>query len=519
MVDYREILRLSSDPQNSQRSISSMVHSSRDTIRDVQQAAQKAGITWPLDEDITNEILRSILFPGKYAAESSYAAPDYPYIHKELARPGVTLTLLWTEYCKRCETEHTTPYMYTQFCEKYRQWARITKATMRIQHKPGDAMQVDWAGNTLDIHDPVTGEVSKAYLFVAVLPCSCYAYVEICGDMAQESWLKCHVHAYSYFGGVTRLLVPDNLKTGVSRNTRYETIPNRSYQELAEYYDTAIVPARVSHPKDKSLAEGTVRYASTWILAALRDRRFFSVQEARAAVAEKLEELNGRPFKKREGTRREAYLAEELAYMQPLPSTPYEPAMWTPELRVGQDYLVSDGVNKYSVPFDLIGEKVVLRLTGQAVEVFYRGTRVAMHRRYRTVQRDPIVKPEHMPPEHRKYLNYNTEDFTQWSESIGVHTAAVVKYFLASGKAPEQGYKACASMTKLEERYGERRLERACERLLAFTATPSLRTLSTILKNGQDKLPTTEGVDLQRESEQHGITRGAAYFRKGGASK
>ena len=519
MVDYREILRLSSDPTKGQRTIEAIVHSSRHTIREVQQAAQKAGITWPLDEDITNEMLRSILFPGKYAAESSYAAPDYAYIHKELARPGVTLTLLWTEYCKRCESEHTTPYMYTQFCEKYRQWARITKATMRIQHKPGDAMQVDWAGNTLDIHDPVTGEVSKAYLFVAVLPCSCYAYAELCGDMAQESWLKCHVHAYSWFGGVTRLLIPDNLKTGVSRNTRYETVLNRSYQELAEYYDTAIVPARVSHPKDKSVAEGTVRYASTWILAALRDRRFFSVQEAQTAVTEKLEELNGRPFKKREGTRREAYLAEELAYMRPLPSTPYEPAVWTPELRVGQDYLVSDGMNKYSVPFDLIGEKVVLRLTGQAVEVFYRGTRVAMHRRSRIVQRDPIVKPEHMPPEHRKYLNYNTADFTQWGESVGVNTAAVVKYFLASGKAPEQGYKACASMTKLAERYGERRLERACERLLTFTAAPSIRTLNTILKNGQDKLPTDDLSGPQRDSAQHGITRGAAYFRKGGASK
>ena len=181
--------------------------------------------------------------------------------------------------------------MYTQFCEKYRQWARITKATMRIQHKPGDAMQVDWAGNTLDIHNPVTGEIYKGYLFVAVLPCSYYAYVEVCGDMRLENWLRCHVHAYSYFGGVTRLLIPDNLKTGVSRNTRYETVLNRSYQEMAEHYDTAIIPARMAHPKDKALAEGTVRYASTWILAALRDRRFFSVQEAQAATVEKLEEL------------------------------------------------------------------------------------------------------------------------------------------------------------------------------------------------------------------------------------
>ena len=230
-------------------------------------------------------------------------------------------------------------------------------------------------------------------------------------------------------------------------------------------------------------------------------------------------ELNGRPFRKREGTRREAYLGEDLAFMQPLPSTPYEPAAWSPELRVDQDYLVSDGQNKYSVAFDLIGEKVVLRLTRQTVEVFYRGTRAAMHRRASTVQRDPIVKMEHMPPEHRRYMNYNMEDFTLWGSSVGEHTAAVVRYFLTSGKASEQGYKSCASLTKLAERYGAKRLESACERLLAFTAAPSIRALNTILKNGQDKLPGATAQEGHRNDRQHGITRGAAYFHKGGVSK
>jgi len=480
-------------------------------------AAEKAGVTWPLDESVTNEMLKSILYPDRFSVSAPYVQPDYPYIHAQLAQPGVTMTLLWTEYTKRCEVEGTTPYMYTQFCEKYRQWARITKATMRIQHKPGDAMQVDWAGNTLDVHDPVTGEVSKAYLFVAVLPCSCYTYVELCEDMKLENWLQCHVHAYSYFGGVTRILIPDNLKTGVTRNTRYETVLNRSYQELAEHYDTAIVPARVEHPKDKALAEGTVKYASTWILAALRDRKYFSVEEAQRDIAEKLEELNSRPFKKREGSRRIAYLEEEREFMRPLPTTPYEPAVWSPELRIGHDYLVSDGMNRYSVPFDLIGEKVVLRLTRNAVEVFFKGTRVAMHLRNGTPQREPVVKEEHMPPEHRKYLAYNTNDFTQWGESVGESAASVVRCFLTSGREPEQGFKACASMTRLAERYGNKRLENACKRLLAFAQTPSIRTLNAILKNGQDRAETP--MEETKSDTQHGITRGAAYFRKGGASK
>ena len=522
MVDYREILRLASIPENGQRRIAAIVHSSRDTVRSVLAAAKEAGVQWPLDDDVTNAMLRNILFPTRSVAMPLHVEPDFQYIHRELAKPGVNLTLLWTEYCNRCEQDRTTPYMYTQFCERYRHWARLTKATMRIQHKPGDVMQVDWAGNTLEIHDPVTGDVDKGYLFVAVLPCSCYAYVEVCADMRQETWLLCHVHAYNYFGGVTRLLVPDNLKTGVKSNTRYETILNRSYQEMAEHYDTAIVPTRVRHPKDKALAEGTVKFASTWILAALRERKFFSVHEAQKAAAEKLEELNDRPFKKREGSRRTAYLAEEKEFMRPLPKTPYELAMWTGELLVGNDYLVSDGVNKYSVPFDLIGEKVVLRLTLNTVEVFYRGDRVAMHMRNRNAQREPIVKPEHMPKEHRKYLAYNADDFSEWGSSVGKNTSAVVQYFLTSGKEPEQGFKACASVRKLEERYGAKRLENACARLLAFSSSPSVRVLNTILKNGQDKLPQPEKPQSKKEPAtrtQHGFTRGAEYFRKGGASR
>ena len=519
MVDYLEILRLSTDPNKSQRCIASIVHSSRHTIREVLAAAKEHGISWPLDDGVTNAMLKDILFPKDSSVSSIYVQPDFPKIHKDLAQAGTNLSLLWTEYCDRCRASNQVPYMYTQFCDKYRQWARITKATMRIQHKPGDAMQVDWAGNTLDIHDSVTGDISKGYLFVAVLPCSCFAYVELCEDMKLENWLLCHAHAYSYFGGVTRLLIPDNLKTGVSKNTRYETILNKSYQELAEYYDTAIVPARVRHPQDKSLAEGTVKFASTWILAALRDRKFFSYQEARAAVLEKLEELNDRPFQKRTGSRRSAYLEEEKEFMRPLPNEPYVPAVWSPDLKIGHDYLVSDSLNKYSVPFDLIGEKVNLRLTKDTVEVFYHGSRVAMHLRQHKALRDPIVKPEHMPQEHQKYLNYNEQEFLAWGSSIGVHTERLVRYFLTSGKETEQGYKACASMSKLGQRYGETRLEKACECLLEISSAPSIRTLNTILKNGQDKLIHPQQAPKPEKKQPHGITRGAAYFRKGGEFK
>ena len=526
MVNYKEILWLSHEGY-SQRQLESRLHCSRHTIREVLTAAKANGITYPLDDSFSNEQLEAILFPNRYTSDNAYLTPDFAYIHKKLAKPKVTLTLLWDEYRQKAETLGKCPYMPTQFGDKYRTWARVMKATMRIHHKPGDAMEVDWAGQTLPIYDSVTGESYPVYLFIAVLSCSGYTYAEATSDMKLENWLNCHIHAYEYFGGVARLLIPDNLKTGVIKNTRYETVLNRSYQELAEYYDTAIVPARVEHPKDKSHAEGTVRFASTWILAALRNEHFFTLAEAKEAVSSKLEELNIREFKQREGCRKSAYLEEEKAYMKLLPNQRYELATWNPSLTVGSDYLVSDGKNKYSVPFDLIGEKVDMRLTSNTVEIFFHGTRVASHLRKSVAQREPIVNPDHMTPEHRKYLSYNTEDFMNWAKSIGEKTYTVVNHFLTSGKEPEQGFKACASLTKLGEKYGVKKLESACDEVFSYTQAPSIRLISTILKSGTGT--STQSGSGRSSSKQsgkgqfakahdannsnaYGITRGAAYY-------
>lgn len=404
MVNYREILRLNS-LKYTQRQIAASVHSSRNTVSDVIKLASEAGLSWPLDDSCTNEMLYAALYPNRLEAVNPRKEPDYNYIHKELAKPGVNLTLLWSEYCNECNTNGKTPYMYSQFCDRYRYWARLTKATMRINHKPGDVMQVDWAGTTIKYHDSVTGDAYDAYVFAAVLPCSCYAYVEACDDMRITNWLLCHVHAYSYFGSTTRILIPDNLKTGVIKNTRYDTVLNRSYEELAGYYNTAIVPARVRHPKDKSLAEGTVKFVTMWIIAALRNHRFFSIEEVKNAVAQKLEELNHSSFKKREGCRFRAYSDEEQAFLKPLPLTPFESAVWS-TAKVPLDYLISDGKNKYSVPFDLMGEQVDIRLTKTTAEVYFHGTRVASHPRSAAMLRNPVVQTEHMPAEHRKYLAY-----------------------------------------------------------------------------------------------------------------
>lgn len=516
MIDYREILRLKC-LNYSNTDISASVHSSRNTVQEVLNIARALKIKWPLDDDVTNYTLESLLYPEKHRQDDERLLPDYPKIHRELARKGVTLTLLWTEYCMDAKAAGKKPYMSTQFGDNYRKWARITKATMRIHHKPGDTMEVDWAGTTIDIYDPVTGDATPAYLFIAVLSCSCYVYAEACINMKEGTFINCHVHAYEYFGGVTRLLIPDNLKAGVTRNTRYETIIPRAYREMSDHYDTAIVPARVEHPDDKPNAEGSVKFATTWIMAALRNHHFFSLEEAKRAVSEKLEELNTRPFQKRAGNRRLAYENEEKEFMQPLPVAPYEPAVWS-TAKVQNDYLINDGINKYSVPFDLISEQVDIRVTNETVEVFFHGSRVASHIRHKKAELDPIRTKEHMPPEHQKYLAYAPEEFLFWAAAVGNSTKQVVDYFLTSGKEPEQGYKYCVSLMKTADRYGQLRMEKACERLLAFTSQPSLRSIVTILKNGQDKLPSEQASDKtpKVETRSKGITRGAASFRIGG---
>lgn len=506
MVDYKAILRLNSE-KLSLRQIAARVGNSHHTVKNVIDTAAKNGVAWPIEEDVTNQELEKLLFPDRMVSKNvMYVEPDYSYIHKELSKKGVTLTLLWNEYCERCRTNGEISYMSTQFCDKYRRWAKVTKATMRINHKPGETMQVDWAGGTIPYYDSVTGEEFKAYLFVAVLPCSGFIYVEACNDMKQENWLMCHVHAYEYFGGVTRILVPDNLKTGVTANTRYETQLNESYRELAEHYGTAIVPARVRHPQDKGLVERSVGFSTTWIAAAMRERKFFSIAEVKEAVAERLEFINNKPFQKLPGCRTEAYLNEEKEFMLPLPATPYEPAIWF-QSKVGNDYLISDGKNKYSVPFDLIGEKVQIRLTRNTVEVFFKGSRMTSHKRLDVCRMKPVIKTDHMPENHKKYLSYNADEFMNWAKDIGKSVSDVVESFLSVGDVPEQGYKSCISLMKLCERYRKKKLNSVCERILCITSVPKIRNIASLLKSDSNN----EVQEMESSDEKYGITRGAVY--------
>ncbi len=508
MVNYREILRLR--PLFSQREIAQSVHSSRDTIREVYTLADERGLAWPLPEELTNEDIRNMLYPqSKF--QLNRKTPDCQYMHQELARPGVTLTLLWSEYCEQCNATGLIPYQYTQFCEFYRKYVRSTRATMRIKRKPGEILETDWAGSTLTVSDSITGEANTAYVFVAALACSQYSYAEAFTSMATENWINAHVHAYGYFGGATRIVTPDNLKTGIIKNTRYEVIANRSYQEMAEHYGTAIIPARVRKPKDKPNAEGTVGVISTWIIAALRNEKFFTFEELNKAIREKLDKFNAEPFQKKEGSRFSAFVNEEKPFLLPLPASAYEMAVWA-TATIQADYLITVGNVKYSVPFDLIGQKVDIRYTSKTVEVFFHGNRMASHiRRHGVV--DPIVIPEHMPENHRRYLEQGKDTYLKWASGVGPATETVMKAILGAHKVEQQSYRACGSLMKLSDRYSVARIEYACSRALQYTPSPSIKNIQTILKTGQDKVKPEKSIPTV--SGKYGFTRGADYFGGG----
>ena len=356
MTKYREILRLSS-LGFSNRNIALSVPCSRNTVAKVLKRAQELDISWPLEDNQTDEVLEGLFYP-KQCDRSQKRMPDCDYIHKELLRNGVSKKLLWTEYMEDCRANGDEPLMYSQFCYHIQQDEQKRRATMHINRKPGEQVEVDWAGDPAAIIDPDTGEILKAYIFVGVMTYSQYAYVEAFLDMKQKSWITAHVHMYEFFGGVARILVPDNCKTAVVHNGGFKDQQiNETYQEMAEHYGTAIIPARVRTPKDKPNVEGTVGNISTWITAALRNEQFFSLAELNRAIREKLEQFNRKLFQKKEGSRLDLFLEDEKPLLSPLPATRFELSDWK-IATVQFNYHISVDGMLYSVPYEYIKKKV-----------------------------------------------------------------------------------------------------------------------------------------------------------------
>lgn len=509
MTNYREILRLHSQGI-SQRSIALSCKCSRNTVSGVVKGATSNKIFWPLPESISDNELAKQLFPEK-AISSNRKLPNGEYVHKEMAKSGVTLSLLWSEYCEECRRSHEIPFMYTQFCKYYRDYVNVAKATMHIEHKPGEKLEVDWAGNTANIVDRNTGDFIKAYVFVAALPCSQYAYAEAFLSMNIDCWIAAHVNAYKFFEGVTRILVPDNLKTGVVKASLYDDpILNKTYHEMAEHYETAVIPARVRKPKDKPTAEGAVGVISTWIIASLRNQKFFSLIELNEAISLKLSEFNSKPFQKKPGSRLSVFLQEEKSALLPLPRQPYELSTWK-IATVQFNYHISVDSMLYSVPYEYIKHKVDVRVTKNTIEVFFNDQRICSHMRLYGRQGQYSTNIDHMPENHRNYTTWNSQRFISWAESVGSNTTIVVKSILSTHRVEQQGYRSCMALLKMGDKYSLIRLEAACEKALTYTSTPNFKSVQTILKTGQDKIIKDDQPSNSKPKPQ-GFTRGAEYY-------
>lgn len=513
MTKYREIIRLKS-LDFSERNIALSCIVSRNTVAKVLARAAELGIFWPLDEGMTDVILEETMFPKDKSATNK-RMPDYAYIRKELLRNGVSKKLLWTEYCEECRMDGEEPLMYSQFCYYIQQDEQKRRATMHIPRKPGEQVEVDWAGDPAQIIDPDTGEITDAWLFVGVMTYSQYAYVEAFINEQQKAWITAHVHMYEYFGGVARILVPDNCTTAVNhrKSTWYTQELNTTYHEMAEHYGTAIIPARVRKPKDKPNAEGSVGNISTWITAALRNEQFFSLAELNAAIKVKLKKFNENLFQKKEGSRLSLFLGEEKPLLAPLPATRYELADWK-QATVQFNYHIAVEKMHYSVPYDYIKRKVDVRITDTTVEIFYNHNRIASHRRLygRPGQYSTIV--EHMPPDHQKYLEWNGDRFRKWADQIGTNTYEVVNGILASGRVEQQSYRSCMGLLKLAEKYSAEHLEEACKKALSYSKSPSYKSIKNLLVTLSDKSKpdsVKESVP-EKKTNQYGITRGARYY-------
>ena len=508
MTNYREILRMNSLGFN-KTEIAQSLQCSRTTVRTVIRLAEEHNLHYPLPKEVSDKDLYETLFPNA-AGKIKYKMPDYEQVYKELQRDGVTLDLLWREYVDECRLADELPYQSTQFNKYYNDFCVKKNATMHLSHKPGEIMQVDWAGDAMGVIDTTTGELIKVYIFVATLPYSGYSYVEGFFSMDQESWTTAHVNAYKYFGGVTKMIQCDNLKTGVLKHGREEVELNRSYQELAEHYNTAIVPARVRAPRDKAFVEGTVGVISTFIIAALRNRQFLTLTDLNDEIWLKLYEFNHKPFQKKEGSRATLF-ADEKPFLMELPAEPYELSHWK-VATVGPNYHISIDKMNYSVPYEFIKQKVDIRLTRNMVEVFFGGNRICSHVRLYGRANQYSTNEEHMPPDHKKYVAWNSERFISWAAKVGPKTEAVVRAILSSYKIEQQGYRPCLALLKLADKYSVERLEKAWAKALTYTPQPAFKHVKAILASGQDKPDHVAEPTSADAASQYGFTRGAEYY-------
>ncbi len=506
MRKIREVLKLRQESGLSVRAVADACQLGRSTVQEYLQRSESAGLGWPLPDDLTDEDLEGRLFPQVWVPSSERALPDMAHIARELRRKGVTLMVLWEEYRR----DHPEGYGYSRFCELYHDYAAKLDPRMRQTHKAGEKLFVDYAGLTMEVVDRASGEVRTVQIFVATLGASDYTYAEATWSQSLEDWIGSHVRAFQFFGGTPEILVPDNLKSGVTKPHRYEPLLNETYAEMARHYGVAIIPARAGRPRDKAKVENHVLNVERRVLAPLRDRTFLSLDELNLAMVPLLAELNCRPFQQMPGSRHSLFEDMERELLGPLPVEPYEFAHWK-KARVGLDYHVAVEHSFYSVPHSLLKQEVDVRLTQRIVEIYLRGKRVASHARSHQPRRH-ITTVDHMPKSHQRHHEWTPERLVNWARQNGPSTGKVIATILSNRPHPEQGFRSCLGVMRLGKEFGTDRLEAACLRALHIQS-PSYKSISSILQNGLDQsAPPDTQPELPLLPPDHENVRGASYF-------
>ncbi len=504
MRQIREVLRQKWGLGLSNRQISASCGLSRPTVAEYLRRAEAAGLSWPLSSELDDDELERKLFPPPSMPAAARPLPDWSVVNQEFKRKGVTLALLWDEY----KAANPEGFQYSGFCEHYRRWLGKVDVVMRQTHRAGEKLFVDYAGQTVPVIERTTGEAHETQIFVAVLGASNHTYAEATWTQTLPDWIGSHVRAFNYLGSVPEIVVPDNLKSGVHLAHRYEPELNPTYAEMGRHYGVAIIPTRSAKPRDKAKVEAGVLVVERWILARLRNRQFFSLAELNAAIAELLEVLNNRPFKKLPGTRKSLFDSLDRPAMQPLPATPYEYAEWK-KVRVNIDYHVAIDKHYYSVPYQLVKQQLDARVTANTVELLHKGKRVASHRRsYR--QGAHTTVNAHMPKAHREYAEWTPERLVRWAGESGPATAKLVETILTSRPHPQHGFRACLGLMRLGKRYTTPRLEAASRRALAIGSC-SYKSVESILKNGLDRKPLPP-TTIDTPAIEHDNLRGSDYY-------
>ena len=507
MLQIEDILRLDAEAY-SKEEISKSVSTSRQTVIRFLAIAEVNDIKWPLSEENIQWIIDNVL-SKKHMRNTAYYQPDLQYIHNELAKPNVDMIGLHREYEKNAafDFDSLKPYSYTQFCRIYREWCGAKKLIMRIMYKPGERMEFDWAGATMSYTDAETGISVKMYVFIAVLPYSMAFYTDAFPNMKLENWVQATCDAFEYFQGVPRLMVPDNLKTAIITHTREKVIAQKNYSELGKHYHTAITPTKVASPTHKSIVESRVHKVETRVIGELRNATFFSAEEVKQALHDRMIELNNTVTKTLDSSPWDYYLKEEKEYMRPLPPTRYELQEWS-RYNVHHDYLIQVGKNKYSVPYTCVGQTVDIRLIRRTNEIIVslNNQTVARHTYVEEKQRNPIVKIEHCPDNHKAVKNYTSENFRAFAESVGPYALQAFNYYLEQGEAEEPQFQFCVSMMHLVELYGKDYFEEACASILRCGGRPELEYLDERLKHNGRVVPKNVAHSTT------GFTRGASQF-------